>query len=93
MSCEEHRIEFHINVVQFSDKPGNGTIELTGRCTVCGVNLVWQGQRGASAPFPVCSVDRLELRAPVTFGYDVEIITGITALVNGDEIVPRGRTS
>lgn len=93
MSCGEHKLEFNIIVVHFEDRPGHGSIELTGQCTVCGVRLVWQGQRGASAPYPVCSPDRLELRAPVTFGYDVEIIPGVTALYNGGDVMSRETTA
>lgn len=93
MTCTPHHFSFDIKVIEHPDMPGNASLEITGQCTECGVPIVWLGQRGAGADYPVCSVDRRELRAPVTLGYDVEIKPRITALINGEEIVPRGRTS
>jgi hypothetical protein len=86
MACKEHKLNFTINVIHFEDKPGNGSIELLGRCEVCGVPLVFYGPRGSNAPFPLASPDRTELRIPVTFGYGPKFLPGPTILLNGPEL-------
>lgn len=88
--CGTHDFEFHIGVVCFEDKPGQGSLEITARCRHCDIPMIFYGQRGASAPFPVTSPDRTELRAPVTFGYAPKFKPGPTVLINGPEIVPVG---
>lgn len=84
----EHNFSFTCNVILFEDKPGNGSLEVSARCTKCGAPMRFHGPRGASAPFPVASVDRIELRAPVTFGA-AEYSPSITALFEGPEFAPR----
>jgi len=85
-----HDFDFRIKVACFEDKPGQGSIEFSGSCKHCGVPVIFYGQRGASAPFPVVNPDRTELRAPVTFGYSPKFQPGPTMLLNGPEIVPVG---
>ncbi len=87
MTCK-HDFTCFVGVAIFEDKPGNGSIEVKGHCKHCGTPLVFQGPRGASAPFPVASVAREELRAPVTFGHDVEFKPGATVMIDGPEINP-----
>jgi hypothetical protein len=90
MTCQ-HNFHFDIKCAMFEDKPGNGSLDITGHCKKCNVPLIFQGPRGAAAPYPVVSIDRTELRAPVTFGYDVEFKPSISALVHGEELVPSGK--
>lgn len=89
MTCK-HDFDFQIGVAIFEDKPGQGSIDITGKCKHCGVPLVFYGPRGASAPHPVVSPERTELSAPVTFGYAPKFQPGPTILINGPEIVPLG---
>lgn len=84
MICK-HEFLCSVAVMIFDDKPGNGAVDLKGHCKKCGVPLVFHGRRGASAAFPVASVDRTELRAPVTFG-DAKFILPIQALFDGPEL-------
>lgn len=86
----QHEFECRVGVAMFSDKPGQGSVEVTGKCRLCGVPLVFHGPRGVSAPHPTISPDRIELRAPVTFGYAPKFEPGTTILMNGPEIVPVG---
>lgn len=74
----------------FEDKPGNGAIELSGKCRHCGVQLVFHGPRGAGSTQPMASVDRLELRAPVTFGFGPEFIQAPEFRIDGPEVVGLG---
>lgn len=90
MTCAQHDFHFMINVACFEDKPGQGSLDIQGRCKHCDVPVIFYGPRGAGAPYPVCSVDRTELRAPVTFGYQPKFQPGPTMLINGPEIVPLG---
>lgn len=90
MTCAQHDFHFTINVACFEDKPGQASLDISGRCKVCDVPVVFYGPRGANAPYPVASVDRTELRAPVTFGYQPKFLPGPTMLINGPEIVPLG---
>ena len=86
----KHDFECRLGVAMFEDKPGQGSLEITGKCRHCGVPLVFYGPRGSNAPYPVISPDRTELRAPVTFGYAPKFQPGPTVLLNGLEIVPVG---
>lgn len=76
----DHEFECSVVVAKFRDKPGQGSVEVKGHCTRCGVPLIFQGPCGAGAPFPVASLDRTELRAPVTFGHEPRFSPGPTAL-------------
>lgn len=88
MSNCEHEWNFKVDVFNFEDKPGNASLELSGVCKRCALPMVFHGQRGASAPFPVVSVDRLELRIPVTIGYQAKFKPGPAVLLHGNEVVP-----
>ncbi len=79
--------EFHCNVrvAILSDKPGNGLVEVDGKCAHCGVPLIFYGPRGVGNS-PMASADRTELRAPVTFGYEPKFIPGIEFRINGPEL-------
>ena len=90
MACEQHDFNFKINVDCFEDKPGQAMLEIAAACQRCGVPVIFYGPRGANAPFPICSPDRAELRAPVTFGYQPKFQPGPTVLLDGPEIVPLG---
>lgn len=85
-----HDFEFLINVASFEDKPGQGALDITGKCKRCATPIIFYGPRGANAPYPVASPDRTELRAPITFGYGPKFECGPTVLLNGPEIVPLG---
>ena len=75
----------------FEDKPGQGSLEIKGNCKHCNVPVIFYGPRGANAPYPVASMDRTELRVPVTFGYEPKFQPGPTMLINGPELVPLGK--
>jgi hypothetical protein len=90
MSNCKHEFECRVGVAIFEDKPGNGAIELSGECRHCGVPLVFYGPRGAGTIQPMASVDRLELRAPVTFGYEPVFVPGPDFRIDGPEIVGLG---
>lgn len=82
-----HEFDFKINVIAFENKPGQGSIEMTGVCRRCKEPLVFYGPRGAGSTQPMASVDRLELRAPVTFGYGPKFTPPPEFVINGLEIV------
>lgn len=82
----KHEFLCKVSVAIFEDKPGNGAIDVSGHCKHCGVQLIFHGPRGANAPYPVASVSRVELRAPVTFGYEPKFLPGPEVLINGPEI-------
>jgi|GEM_PF-5474372 len=84
----KHEFSFKVGVAIFEDKPGNGSAEISGGCVHCGTPVLFQGPRGACASFAVASVDRTELRAPVTFGA-AEYSPSITALFEGPEFAPK----
>ena len=84
MTCK-HEFSCHIGIAVFEDKPGCGSAEISGRCIHCGVPLVFQGPRGIGNS-PMASVDRTELRAPVTFGYEPRFVPGPEMKVNGPEL-------
>lgn len=90
MTCK-HEFDFRINVIFFEDKPGQGSLDIAAKCKYCSKPVVFYGPRGANAPYPVASVDRLELRVPMTIGYEPKFLPGPTMLINGPEIVPLGQ--
>ena len=63
-----HEFSLHCKVALFSDNPGNGSLGITGVCRHCGTPLRFQGCDIGIGSRPMASPDRLELRAPVTFG-------------------------
>lgn len=89
MTCK-HEFDCQVAVAMFEDKPANGSIDLKGQCRHCGTPLVFQGPRGVGNQ-AMASVDRLELRAPVTFGYDAQFLPGVEMRINGPEIVLTGK--
>jgi hypothetical protein len=89
MTCK-HEFECRVGVAIFEDKPGNGSVEVSGKCRHCDAPLVFHAPRGAGSTQPMASVDRLELRAPVTFGYEPIFAPGPEFTVNGPEVVGLG---
>lgn len=85
MTCK-HDFTCTIGVAIFEDKPGNGSVEIKGHCIHCGAPLVFQGQRGTGGSYPMASVDRTELRAPVTFGYGCKFAPSPDVVINGPEL-------
>ena len=90
MTCH-HDFKCHVGIAIFEDKPGNGAIELSGKCRHCGTPLVFHGRRGGGSMNPAASVDRLELRAPVTFGYEHVFAPAPEFSIDGPEIVSMGK--
>ena len=86
MKACKHEFSCKVGVAIFDDKPGNGSVDISGHCVHCGAPLIFYGPRGASAPYPVASVSRTELRAPVTFGYAPKFSPGPEVLINGSEL-------
>lgn len=84
----KHDFDFKIGVAIFEDKPGQGSIDISANCKHCGLPLIFYGQRGGGGNEPMASVDRTELRAPVTFGYEPKFIPGPHAEFHGPEIKP-----
>ena len=91
MTTCKHDFDCRVGVAMFEDKPGNGSVEISGACRHCGVPLVFYGQRGVGSTQPMASVDRLELRAPVTFGYEPKFVASPDFMINGAEIVALGQ--
>ena len=85
MTACAHEFSCKVDVFLFEDKPGNGTVEVSGRCAKCAAQLIFQGPRGVSALYPVASVGRDQLRAPVTIGA-AKFEPLITVLINGPEL-------
>jgi len=87
MSTCKHEFDCRVGVAMFEDKPGQGSVEVTGSCRHCGVPLVFQGPRG-TGNVPMASADRTELRAPVTFGYEPKYRPSIEFRINGPDLPP-----
>lgn len=85
----KHDFRCSVGVAVFDDKPGQGSVEVKGACIHCAVPLVFYGPRGAGRNYPMASVDRTELRAPVTFGYGPKFIPGPDVLISGTELQER----
>lgn len=86
MSECKHEFHCNVGVAIFENSPGNGQIDVNGKCTKCGVDLIFYGPRGVGN-MPMASVDRKELRAPVTFGYEPRYNPIPEFRINGPEIV------
>ena len=80
-----------VAVFMFEDKPGNGSAELKGECRHCGAPLIFQGPRGVGSTQAMASVDRTELRAPVTIGLDAVFKPGPEMRISGPELIATGR--
>lgn len=87
----KHEFNCSVAVFMFEDKPGNGSAELKGECRHCGAPLIFQGPRGAGSSQAAASVDRHELRAPVTFGLDAVFQPGPDMRITGPELIVTGR--
>ena len=87
----QHEFDCSVSVFMFENKPGNGTVELKGACRHCGAPLVFQGPRGVGSSQAMTSVDRQELRAPVTIGLDAIFEPGPDVRINGPELIAAGR--
>ncbi len=65
----KHDFHFRAGAVLFSDKPGHGFVQISGQCKHCQTPLIFQGPRGAGVTQPMASVERQQIRAPITVGY------------------------
>lgn len=87
----QHEFDCSVAVFMFEDNPGNASVELKGQCRHCSAPLIFQGPRGVGSTQAMASVDRIELRAPVTIGLDAVFKPGPEIRISGPELTATGR--
>lgn len=78
MSACEHEFKMSCRIAVFDDRPGQASLEVEGSCVRCGKPVVFQGLNiGGGGHRPATSIDRHQMRAPLTIGDDVQFNPGM----------------